>query len=189
MSGVGLCGVAQRERAQKLHYADRLAKIVSMEPPDSRYVDAAKGWCELHAFLEAEAELDKIDPKFRAHHSVLEVRWQVCANLGKWDGALDIANAIVTITPDCASGWIYKASSLNELNRHREAYETLRTAAERFASDEIIRYDLACVCCASNRVDEARTWLVRAIAAGGDQVKRRALEDPDLKPVNAKPPT
>ena len=160
-----------------------------MEPPDSHYVDAAKGWCEIHAFLEAEAELDKIAPNFRAHPSVLEVRSQVCANLGKWDGALDIANAIVTMTPDYASGWVYKASSLNELNRHREAYETLRTAEERFPSDEIILYDLACVCCASNRVDEARTWLVRAIEARGDGVKRRALEDPDLKPVNAKPPT
>jgi hypothetical protein len=34
-----------------------------------------------------------------------------------------------------------------------------------------------------------RTWLVRAIEAGGDEVRQRALEDPDLKPVNAKPQT
>jgi hypothetical protein len=33
------------------------------------------------------------------------------------------------------------------------------------------------------RVDEARTWLGKAIKAGGKEVKLRALDDPDLEPV------
>ena len=85
--------------------------------------------------------------------------------------------------PEWANGWIYKASSLTELNRHQEAYGTLVEAAERFPADEIILYDLACVCCGLKRPDEARTWMARAIEAGGDEIRKRALEDSDLEPV------
>jgi tetratricopeptide (TPR) repeat protein len=154
-----------------------------LEPPDSIHVEAAEGWCELLAFLEANEELEKVAPESRAHPSVLEVRWQIYANLEKWDGALEVASAIVATRPDWANGWLYKASSLTELNRQQEAYETLSAAAARFPSDEIVPYDLACVCCGLKRLEEARTWLGKAIEAGGREMKLRALDDPDLKPL------
>jgi len=65
-----------------------------LEPPDSRYLQAAQGWCELHAFGEADAELDNNTASRRAHPKVLEVRWQIYANLERWDGPLDIASGI-----------------------------------------------------------------------------------------------
>jgi hypothetical protein len=68
-----------------------------LEPPDSLHLQAAQGWCELHAFADAEAELDKIAASLRAHPNVFEVRWQVYANLEQWAGALDIASAIVKL--------------------------------------------------------------------------------------------
>jgi hypothetical protein len=86
--------------------------MTPLAPPDSIHLEAAQGWCELHAFAEADAELDKITASLRAHPSVLEVRWQIHANLEKWAGALDIASAIVKMVPDWPSGWIYRASSL-----------------------------------------------------------------------------
>ena len=87
------------------------------------------------------------------------------------------------MVPDQPEGWIYRASSLRELNRHQEAHETLSAAAALFPADEIILYDLACVCCALNKLEEARTWLGIAIMAGGEETSRRALGDPDLKPL------
>jgi predicted Zn-dependent protease len=154
-----------------------------LEPPDSLHLQAAQGWCELHAFAEADCELDKITASLRAHPKVLEVRWQIYANLEKWPAALDIASAIVKVVPDWPSGWIYQASSLTELNRQQEAYETLSAAAARFPGDEIIPYDLACVCCALKRVEEAREWLSKAIEAGGKEIKLQALDDSDLEPL------
>jgi tetratricopeptide (TPR) repeat protein len=154
-----------------------------LEPPDSLHVQAAQGWCELYAFAEAEVELDKIDASLRAHPQVLEVCWKILANLEKWAGALDIASAIVKMVPEWSSGWIYRASSLTELDRQQEAYETLSAAAALFPRDEIIPYDLACVCCALKRVDEARTWLGKAIETGGSAIKLKALDDPDLEPL------
>jgi tetratricopeptide (TPR) repeat protein len=154
-----------------------------IEPPDSLHLQAAQGWCGLHAFAEAGAELDKITVSLRAHPKVLEVRWQIYANLEKWADALEMASAIVKAVPEWSSGWVYRASSLTELNRQQEAYETLSAAAALFPVDEIITYDLSCVCCALRRVDEARTWLGKAVEAGGKAIKLKALDDPDLEPL------
>lgn len=155
----------------------------SLQPPDSVHLDAAKGWCELRAYLEANEELEKIAPQLRAHPAVLEVRWQIYANLQKWEGALNIAAALARLRPDWPDAWIYQASSLCELNRHQEAYQVLSEAVAMFPGDEIVLYDLACICCALKRVEEARSWLSKAIDVGGDQVKLRALDDPDLEAV------
>jgi predicted Zn-dependent protease len=155
----------------------------AFQPTDSIHLQAAQGWCELHSFLEANEELEKIAPELRSHPSVLEVRWQIYANLEKWDGALDIASAIVTMRPDWGNGWIYKASSLTELGRQQEAYETLNAAAARFPDDEIIAYDLACACCALKRIGEARQWVAKAIELGGNEIKLRAVDDLDLEPL------
>ena len=88
-------------------------RMKPLEPPDSLHLQAAQGWCELHAFAEADAELDNITASLRAHPSVLEVRWQIYANLEKWAGALDIASAIAKLEPDWPSRWICRASSLS----------------------------------------------------------------------------
>ena len=157
--------------------------MTPLDPPDSMHLEAAKGWCGLHAFLDANDELEKISPALHAHPLVLEIRWQIYSNLEKWDEALDIASALVKMRPDWPNGWIYRATILNEMNRNLEAHETLSTAVSRFPEDEIILYDLACICCALKRIDEARTWLVKAIEAGGNNVKLKALDDTDLEPI------
>jgi hypothetical protein len=96
----------------------------ALQPIDSLHLRAAQGWCELRAF--AEAELDNIAASLRTHPKVLEVRWQIYANLENWAGALDIASAIVKLVPDWPSGWIYRVGSLStsravRLRPHRTA--------------------------------------------------------------------
>src|SRR6266566_2776358 len=155
-------------------------RVKPLDASDRRHLEAAKGWCQLEAFLEANEELEQITANLRAHPDVLKVRWQIYANLEKWEGALEIAGAIVTLVPNKPEGWIYKASSLHELRRDAEAHEVLLDTATRFPSDEIVLYDLACVCCSMKRLDEARSWLSNAVAAGGDKIKLRASKTRNL---------
>jgi len=42
-------------------------------------------------------------------------------------------------------------------------------------------YDLACVCCSLKAVDEARGVGAKSMEAGGNEIKLRALDDPDLE--------
>lgn len=154
-----------------------------LETPDSTYLEAAKGWCGLKAFLEANEELDRISPSLRAHPLVLEVRWHIYANLQNWVGALNIAGALVKLSPDWLNAWIYHATSFAELNRPEEACDTLKAAAKAFPTSEIVHYNLACMCCRLKRFEEAEFWLGEAVLLGGKAMKLKALDDPEIKPL------
>jgi hypothetical protein len=67
-----------------------MAKPKSLPFHDQRHLEAAQGWFELGKHLEANEELENITAENRAHPAVLEVRWQIYANVKKWDAALDI---------------------------------------------------------------------------------------------------
>ena len=56
-----------------------------LEDPDRRYWQAATGYVELGMFLEANMELDKIDPFNRAAPQVLGTRLKIYHGLKKWE--------------------------------------------------------------------------------------------------------
>ncbi len=50
-----------------------------LRPRGSTQLETADGWLELGNHVEANVELEKIAPQFRAHPEVLKVRWQIYA--------------------------------------------------------------------------------------------------------------
>jgi hypothetical protein len=77
---------------------------------DRRHVEAAKGRCELHAFIDANYDSGQVSRECCAHPGVLEAA-QVHANVGNWEETMDLANAIRTTLPDerknrLSKGWI-----------------------------------------------------------------------------------
>ncbi len=155
-----------------------------LEPGDSFLVQAAQGWLELGNWAEARAELEKVDPELRTHPEVLKVRWEICAVTRKWDEALEIAAALVHSTPEDPVGWVHRSYALHELKRTGEARDNLLRVVDQFPTSATIRYNLACYECQLGRLDQARRWLKRAFQLGEpQQMKRAALEDPDLKPL------
>ena len=65
------------------------------------------------------------------------------------------------------------------------AWAALRPAFEKFPTEEIVPYNLACYAAQFGRLEEAWEWLHKAMAAAGDikLIKDRALADADLKPL------
>jgi tetratricopeptide (TPR) repeat protein len=141
---------------------------------DHRHVEAAKGWCEFRSFNDAYAELEEITADHWAHPAALEVRWTIYANLGKWEGALDLADIINQLKPDEPRGYIYIASSLRELGRYAEAIDLLMAAVQQFPREGIILYGIAWLYCLSGRLDLARPWLAKAMKAGSSESRKRA---------------
>jgi predicted Zn-dependent protease len=162
------------------------SRVVQLQPPDSHHLAAVKGWLELHAFKDAARELESIRPEFRDHPDVLEVRWALAANAGNWQEAHAISVSLKRRLPEKPEGWIYEGSALTELNRHADAHAVLFQGHQRFPRDEILAYDLACVCCTLGREDEAVEWIRKAIALAGDELRQRALQDPDLERVHGR---
>ena len=162
-------------------------KFDALPHPNNLHLDAAEGWLGLGSGREAEAELARIDPAFREHPHVLEVRYQIAAQAGDWERAVELAQTVARALPDNSWGPFHLAYSLHELKRTQEAYDTLRAVAERFPDKQLIPYNLACYTCQLGRLTEAMEWLGKAAEQAGDlDIRSMAMEDPDLKPLWAK---
>jgi tetratricopeptide (TPR) repeat protein len=155
-------------------------------PPDSHYLLAAAGWMELGNHTEAKAELLRIDPTHSEHPDVLEIWWAIHAGEKNWPGALETARILIRRASDRASGWLYQAYALRRVagGGLQAAWDALLPAVEKFQEEPIISYNLSCYACQLGQLDEARKWFKRAVKIGSkDEIKKMALNDPDLKPL------
>ena len=155
-------------------------------PPDSHYLSAAIGWLELGLPAEAEVELGQISPVHQHHPDVLEVRWVICAHARRWETALEVARSLLRKAPSRSSGWLRHAYSLRRVSQNglRQAWEALLPAYDKFPEEATIPYNLSCYACQLEHLDEARTWLRRALKVGDrTKIKQMALEDVDLRPL------
>jgi tetratricopeptide (TPR) repeat protein len=167
--------------AQQLYGLVQPMLVNTIEFPDKHFLRAAEGWAELLAFDEVAHEVAKVRPQFRNHPEVLEVRWAIAANACQWPQALLLAKKLARLAPKNPKGWTYEANSFIELQRPSEAYSLLLKAQQRFPRDENVAYDLGCVCCILERLEEASRWIRQAIELGGVQVELEAMEDPELQ--------
>ena len=134
--------------------------------------------------LEANQDLERISAAIRSHPDVLEVRWQVSAELKDWAVCIDAARAMTEVAPERPFGWIHFSFALHELKRTQEAWDNLSAAVEKFPGEPTISYNLACYACQLGRRAEAEEWLQRAFQIGDTRrLKSMALKDPDLKPL------
>lgn len=163
-----------------------MSKIVKrLEPPDSLHLQAAEGWLELGDHLEANEELEKIEPELRAHPDALEIRWQIFAKEMKWEACVEIARSLTNLAPDRPYGWVHLAFSLRRAQGGglETALATLLPVVTKLPKIWMIPYNLACYCAQLNRLDEAQMWFKKSMEIDEQTVKRHALDDPDLKPL------
>ena len=159
-------------------------QVKPLEPPDSFHLEAACGWLDLGAPLEAEKEIEQIAAKSRSQPQVLEALWQISARKKEWEVCIDLASRIIKAVPNRIEGYVHKAYALHEMNQTREAWELLFPLAEKFPKDVIIKYNLACYGAQLGRLWEALQWLKLAFKTGKeDELRTMALSDEDLKPL------
>ena len=155
-----------------------------LKPPDTFFVEAARGWLELGNAVEAQSELDKVGAKHREHPDVLEAMWQIAARHKEWDRSLELAAKVIKSEPKRVQGYIHMAYALHELGRTQEAWDFLFPVAGEFAADTTIKYNLACYATQLGRLWEAEQWLKLAFTVGNEkELRAMALEDRDLKPL------
>ena len=154
-----------------------------LQPPDTFHLDAAIGWLGLGNSLEANEELEKITPGLRAHPDVLEVRIEIYARAKKWEGCVEIANALVELRPKNHFFWIQRSFALHLLKRTEEAYNQLLPAAKKFPKVWTIPYNLACYSAQLGRLEECKEWFGKAMAVDEKTVRQAAVDDPDLAPL------
>ena len=145
------------------------------------------GWLELGNSTEAKAELAQISPRLQKHPAALELRWLICAKEQQWEEGLRFADAMIAEAPEEPSGWLHRAYALRRVpsGTLQLAWDALRPAADKFPKEAIIAFNLACYACQMQQMDTALVWLKRAMEKDErDQIKKMALEDPDLQPLS-----
>ncbi len=151
---------------------------------DQRHLDAAEGWLGLGNFLAANEELEQISPGLRAHPQVLELRYQIYSQVGKWDLAAEVAKEMSEMLPDNPWGHFHLAYALHELKKTQEAYDCLIPVIERFPNEWLMLFNLACYSCQLGKMKEAMQCLEKAgDLASKKDIRLMALDDADLEPL------
>jgi predicted Zn-dependent protease len=153
----------------------------TLDYPYLFYVLAGEGWLELGNASEAIRELDQMPPEHRDHPDVLHLRWHIHASIGKWDYCLSAAKALTDSAPDDPRGWIILAETYYRKRDVQKAYRIALANSADFPESWHLLYDTACYACLLGKPTEAKQFLRRAMTVGDrEEIKRRALEDPDL---------
>jgi tetratricopeptide (TPR) repeat protein len=160
-------------------------KIKPLEMPDSFHLQAAEGWLGLGDVESATLELKEISPAEQAHPAVLIVRYEIFSRAKHWDKAVAVAQDLIKRLPTEPSVWIWLAYATRRKTGGSipEAKQILLGAEPKFPRHYLFPYNLACYSAQLGELEEAQTWLEKAIAIDNASVKKMAVEDADLKPL------
>ena len=133
-------------------------------------------------FLEADTELDKIDPFNRAAPDVLATRLAIYRGLKKWELMREIAKRLAEFQPDDIQWTISLAYATRRADSIQAAKEILLNAESRFPREAIIKYNLACYCCQLGEIENAKNYLKKVFEIDSTW-RLQALDDEDLRPL------
>jgi hypothetical protein len=162
------------------------ATVTSLPPPHHHTLNAALGWLELGLPADAQAELCRLPAELRTEPATLNAQFLLHAHNSVWDAAFLVAETHVRLHPGDAGAWIHRAFAARRKlgGSLAEAFAALRPAVERFPSESIIPYNLACYCAQQAELAEAWDWLELAAKVGnGGLIQRMAMVDEDLRPL------
>lgn len=152
--------------------------------PFDRHLQAAIGYLELGLPLEANEEIEGIEPEMKTLSEVLAVRVEIFRSLSKWEMMEAVARQFCALRPDDEQGFISLGFATRRAVGLQEALAVLTTVAPRFPSCATILYNIACYAAQLGHLDSARARLAEAIRMEVGY-KELALADPDLVPLRA----
>jgi tetratricopeptide (TPR) repeat protein len=155
---------------------------VPLELPNRQHCQAAAGYVELGMFLEADTELDEIDPFNRAAPEVLTLRIAIYRGLEKWESMQEIAKRLADFQPDEIQWTISLAYATRRADSIQAAKEVLLNAEPQFPKEPVIKYNLACYFCQTGDIQNAKNYLKKTFEIDLNW-RITALEDEDLKPL------
>src|SRR6266496_1390823 len=133
-------------------------------------------------FLEANAELDKIDPFNRAAPEVLALRIAIYCGLEKWELMAELAKRFTELQSDDPQWVVSLAYATRRATSVEAAKEILLNAEPKFPKEAVIPYNLGCYCCQLGDLELAKKLLNRAFEIDPNW-RQIALDDVDLKPL------
>jgi tetratricopeptide (TPR) repeat protein len=149
---------------------------------DGKHLLSARGYVDLGMFIEANEEIEAIDPLCRCLPVVLATRLAIYSGLQRWELVGVVAQKLAEFDPDDPQ-W---PLSLAYATRRTESVEAARTilqrAIKRHRKDATIRYNLACYECQLGDIPAAKRYLKRAFELA-PELRATAFDDQDLESI------
>jgi tetratricopeptide (TPR) repeat protein len=155
---------------------------VPLEPPDQKFFEAACGYAQLGMYLDANEELEKVDPYKRAAPEILALRVAIYRGLKKWELMAAISKRLVAFQPNDVQWTVSLAYAIRRANSIQAAKEILLKAEPKFPKQAVIKYNLACYFCQLGDLETAKNYLKRAFEIAPSW-RIAALDDKDLEPL------
>lgn len=152
-----------------------------LDPDEQQHLTAAEGYVELGMYLDADAELDRIDPYARHVPEVLVVRVEIYRALGKWELMQTVARKLTHYDSKDVQAVVWLAYATRRAESIQAAKAILLDAVEHLPA-AIIHYNLACYECQLGEVEVAKVRLQHAFKLE-KELRSVALDDEDLKPI------
>ena len=142
-----------------------------------------EGWLELGCATEACDELEFLPDGLHATREVLKLKCRAYQLAGNWVELGGLASTAARYFPREASFPEFWAWSEHKLERTANAYTILVELNPAFLQSWRSAYYLACFSYKLNRVQEATTWLGRALLShpAPEQLQRQAIEEISLQ--------
>lgn len=153
-----------------------------LEHPDAQYLLSAIGYVELGMFIDADRELDCIDPDVRHLPDVLDVRVQIYRGAEKWGLMQAVSKKLAEYDPTSVEWTVNYAYAARRAESLEKAKAILLAAVERNAEPAVYHFNLACYFCQLGDLAEARIRLAGCFKRD-KSYRQVALEDPDLEPL------
>jgi Flp pilus assembly protein TadD len=148
----------------------------------TKHLKAAMGYLDLGMAQEAWDELEKLPPLLKDRDSVNDLKIEIYQRLGKWESAGILAESLAKRSPENPNWWIQWAFSVRREKSVEAAQAVMREAAQVHPDMPLIPYSLACYSCVLGDLETARTLLEKAFSMSA-HLRRRAINDPDLRPI------
>lgn len=148
----------------------------------NRRIRASEGFVELGMFLDANAELDEIEPELRTETPVLALRLRIYSALGKWELMQTVARTLALSDPDNAEWAVAWAHATRQADSVNAARLILLEAVERLPGAATLHYNLACYECQLGDLEVAKARLKHAFKLD-ESLRAKALDDVDLEPI------
>ena len=153
-----------------------------LEPENQRLLTAAEGFLELDMPLDANDEIESIDPEVRHVPEVLAVRVGIYRALEAWPLMQTVAKQLALHAPDEADWMVAWAYATRRTDSLEAARLILVNAVERLPGVAVFHFNLACYAAQLGELDCSKVYLSRAIELQPG-LRLRALEDEDLRPI------
>ena len=133
-----------------------------LEPDDAQHLRAAEGYLTLGMHLDANAQLEEIDPEVRHVPEVLVVRMELYKAMERWELMRTVARKLAQYDPNDVQWTVSWAYATRRAECIEAARAILMEAVERQPNVAIFHYNLACYKCQIGQLEVAKARLGHA---------------------------